>query len=162
MRPLFSTPHLYQLRFVLAGISPMIWRRLVISSETSIAQLHEYIQIAFDWSGEHLHSFRIRRTGNLDPWLTQMGEAALADCAEAKRRKGFAVLPWRWRGNGPSPGSAAIADSAATKNAYRRPPNLSFTLHDPPHDSSARCLDPNNSWLCCNAFISVMKAAELA
>jgi hypothetical protein len=59
MRPLFSTPHLYQLRFVLAGISPMIWRRLVISSETSIAQLHEYIQIAFDWSGEHLHSFRI-------------------------------------------------------------------------------------------------------
>jgi pRiA4b ORF-3-like protein len=45
--------------FVLAGISPMIWRRLVISSETSIAHLHKYIQIAFDWSDEHLHSFRI-------------------------------------------------------------------------------------------------------
>jgi Plasmid pRiA4b ORF-3-like protein len=57
MRQLFSTLHLYQLRFVLARISPMIWRRLVISSETSLAQLHEYIQIAF---GEHLHSFRIR------------------------------------------------------------------------------------------------------
>jgi hypothetical protein len=39
---------IYQLRLVLAGISPMIWRRLLISSETSIAQLHEYIQIAFD------------------------------------------------------------------------------------------------------------------
>jgi hypothetical protein len=59
MRPLFPAPNLYQLRLVLAGISPMIWRRLVILSETSLAQLHEYIQIAFDWSGEHLHSFRI-------------------------------------------------------------------------------------------------------
>ena len=37
----------------------MIWRRLLISSETSIAQLHQYIQIAFDCSGEHLHRFRI-------------------------------------------------------------------------------------------------------
>jgi hypothetical protein len=59
MSPLFPAPNLYQLRLVLAGISPMIWRRLVISSETSIAQVHECIQIAFDWSGEHLHSFRI-------------------------------------------------------------------------------------------------------
>jgi len=46
---------IYQLHFVLAGISPMICRRLLLSSETRIAQLHEYIQIAFDWSGEHLH-----------------------------------------------------------------------------------------------------------
>jgi len=37
----------------------MIWRRLLISSETSVAQLHEYIQTVFDWSGEHLHRFRI-------------------------------------------------------------------------------------------------------
>jgi hypothetical protein len=51
---------IYQLRLVLVGISPMIWRRLLLSSETSIAQLHEYIQIAFDWSGEHLHCFRIQ------------------------------------------------------------------------------------------------------
>ena len=50
---------IYQLRLVLAGISPMIWRRLLISSETTIAQLHQYIQVAFDWSGEHLHRFRI-------------------------------------------------------------------------------------------------------
>jgi Plasmid pRiA4b ORF-3-like protein len=50
---------IYQLRIVLAGISPTIWRRLLVSSETTIAQLHHYIQVAFDWSGEHLHRFRI-------------------------------------------------------------------------------------------------------
>ncbi len=51
---------IYRLRLVLAGISPMIWRRLLVSSETSIAQLHEYIQVVFAWSGEHLHCFRIQ------------------------------------------------------------------------------------------------------
>ena len=50
---------IYQLRLVLAGISPIIWRRLLVSSQTTIAQLHQYIQVAFDWSGEHLHRFRI-------------------------------------------------------------------------------------------------------
>lgn len=50
---------MYQLRLVLVGISPLIWRRLLVSSETSIAQLHEYIQIAFAWRGEHLNCFHI-------------------------------------------------------------------------------------------------------
>jgi len=50
---------IYQLRLVLAGISPIIWRRLLVSSETTIAQLHQYIQICFDWRGEHWHRFRI-------------------------------------------------------------------------------------------------------
>jgi len=52
-------PTIYQLRLVLAGVSPMIWRRLLVSSGTNIVQLHEYIQIAFDWTGEHLHRFHI-------------------------------------------------------------------------------------------------------
>ena len=50
---------IYQLRLVLAGISPIIWRRLLVSSETTIAQLHQYIQVSFNWSGEHLHRFRV-------------------------------------------------------------------------------------------------------
>jgi hypothetical protein len=50
---------LYQLRVVLRDVSPLVWRRLLISSETSIAQLHKILQLVFDWSGEHLHRFRI-------------------------------------------------------------------------------------------------------
>jgi len=59
MAQLLLSTATYQLRLVLAGISPMIWRRLLVSSETTIAQLHQYIQVAFDWGGEHLHRFRI-------------------------------------------------------------------------------------------------------
>jgi hypothetical protein len=51
---------IYQLRLVLSRVSPLIWRRFLVSSVTSIAQLHACIQIAFDWSGEHLHRFRIQ------------------------------------------------------------------------------------------------------
>jgi hypothetical protein len=50
---------IYQLRLVLSRMSPLIWRRLLVSSETSIAQLHAHIQIAFHWSGEHRHQFRM-------------------------------------------------------------------------------------------------------
>src|SRR4051812_37951247 len=59
MAPLPLSTSISPLRLVLAGISPMIWRRLLVSSETTIAQLHHYIQVSFDGSGEHWHRFRI-------------------------------------------------------------------------------------------------------
>ena len=40
-------------------ISPMIWRRLPVRSDSSIADLHYTLQIAFGWSNEHLNRFRI-------------------------------------------------------------------------------------------------------
>jgi Plasmid pRiA4b ORF-3-like protein len=59
MRDVPQPQTIYQLRLVLAGVSPIIWRRLLVSSNTTIAQLHECIQIAFDWTDEHLHRFHI-------------------------------------------------------------------------------------------------------
>ena len=52
-------PRIYQLRIVLREISPLIWRRLLVSSDTTLAHLHTMLQIAFDWSDEHLHTFHI-------------------------------------------------------------------------------------------------------
>ena len=34
-------------------------RRLPVASDTSIAELHEILQSALDWTGEHLHRFLI-------------------------------------------------------------------------------------------------------
>ena len=50
---------IYQLRIVLLGISPLIWRRVLVPSETTLAHLHTILQILFTWSNEHLHSFYI-------------------------------------------------------------------------------------------------------
>ncbi|MBF0301376.1 MAG: hypothetical protein HQK51_21910 [Oligoflexia bacterium] len=38
-------PEIYKIRFWLKGISPMIWRRLLINNTTSIADFHHIIQI---------------------------------------------------------------------------------------------------------------------
>src|SRR5258707_9506863 len=55
--PSVSSPAIYQLRVVRCGVSPLVWRRLLVASETSLGELHEILQNAFDWSGEHLHRF---------------------------------------------------------------------------------------------------------
>src|SRR4030095_14142490 len=51
--------NIYQVRVVLLGISPIIWRRLLFTGGSTIADLHEILQIAFNWSDDHLHHFLI-------------------------------------------------------------------------------------------------------
>jgi len=53
----------YQLRVWIREISPVIWRRLLVRSDSTIADLHYTLQIALDWSGYHLHQFIIRGKG---------------------------------------------------------------------------------------------------
>src|SRR5713101_3480098 len=52
-------PSVYQLRLVLREISPLIWRRLLVCSDTTLAHLPTILQIVLDWSGEHLHTFHL-------------------------------------------------------------------------------------------------------
>jgi hypothetical protein len=50
----------YQLRIWIRKMSPQIWRRLLVRSDSTIAELHDILQVAFGWSDEHLHRFLIR------------------------------------------------------------------------------------------------------
>lgn len=50
---------IYQLRMRLKNISPMIWRRILVKSATTIADLHYIIQILMGWSDSYLHNFKI-------------------------------------------------------------------------------------------------------
>ena len=54
-----GTPSTYQFHVSLIGISPMIWRRLVVSGDSTIADLHYILQIAMGWSDYHLNRFTI-------------------------------------------------------------------------------------------------------
>jgi hypothetical protein len=47
----------YQLKVGLRGAKPPIWRRLEVRSDTTLAQLHWIIQVAFGWDDSHLHVF---------------------------------------------------------------------------------------------------------
>ena len=50
---------IYQLKVWLQGISPMVWRRLLVHSDSTIADLRYTIQIAMGWSDVHLNRFHI-------------------------------------------------------------------------------------------------------
>jgi hypothetical protein len=49
-----SSTRIYQLKVFLREISPMIWRRLLVSGDTTLLELHKIIQIAMGWEGYHL------------------------------------------------------------------------------------------------------------
>lgn len=58
-RPVAVT--VYHLKVSLRDITPMIWRRLLVTSDTTIAQMHDILQIVMGWEDMHLHQFRIHR-----------------------------------------------------------------------------------------------------
>jgi hypothetical protein len=76
----------YQLRVVLAGISPLIWRRLLVTDQTSVAELHTVLQVAFGWSDEHLHRFTVHGVGY---GLARPGTAGFARDARRVRLADF-------------------------------------------------------------------------
>jgi len=54
-----ETVTVYQLKIALREVSPLIWRRLLVTSTTTIAHLHAIMQTAMGWEDLHLHQFRI-------------------------------------------------------------------------------------------------------
>ncbi|WP_347352911.1 plasmid pRiA4b ORF-3 family protein [Intrasporangium sp.] len=46
-----------QIKVALRHTKPPIWRRLEVPSGITLADLHAVLQVAFDWSGDHLHDF---------------------------------------------------------------------------------------------------------
>ncbi|TDG16742.1 hypothetical protein EYW47_39970, partial [Paraburkholderia silviterrae] len=54
-----SNPAVLQLRISLRGVSPPVWRRVLISGQIMIAHLHQVMQLTMGWGDEHLHRFII-------------------------------------------------------------------------------------------------------
>jgi hypothetical protein len=47
----------------------MLWRRFVVSSKCTLADLHFVLQIGFGWTDFHLHRFRVRKKDYAVPRL---------------------------------------------------------------------------------------------
>jgi Plasmid pRiA4b ORF-3-like protein len=68
-----SAAPVWQLKITLKNSSPAIWRRILVSSDTSLASLHRILQIVMGWWDCHLHQFTIhgRDYGLPDPELPE-------------------------------------------------------------------------------------------
>jgi hypothetical protein len=49
-----------QVRVWLTGISPMVWRRVLVPSSFTLRELHGVIQVAAGWEGIHVCDFHLR------------------------------------------------------------------------------------------------------
>lgn len=79
-------PKIYQIHTWIREISPMIWRRLLVRSDSTIADLHHILQIAFGWTDSHLHRFHIR---GQDYGIWQMGGPLFSTSAHHIRLADF-------------------------------------------------------------------------
>jgi len=52
-------PRFYQIKITLLGCRPPIWRRLTLSSDTTLGQLHRIVQGSMGWQDTHLHLFKV-------------------------------------------------------------------------------------------------------
>ena len=54
-----ASGQIYQLKVRLLGISPMIWRRVLVPTSTTLRELHGVLQVAMGWEGIHLFLFDV-------------------------------------------------------------------------------------------------------
>lgn len=49
-----------QLRVILVGSEPAIWRRFTVPTDMTLPELHAVLQVVMGWCDDHLHSFYLR------------------------------------------------------------------------------------------------------
>src|SRR4029453_12351409 len=88
-----NTLSIYRLRAVLNGVSLLVWRRFLLLSETSLADLHKILQLAFGWSGFYLYEFCIHgktfSSNTVDPRSVCLGDFQLRPAERFRYRYNF-------------------------------------------------------------------------
>jgi hypothetical protein len=73
-----ATPRVvYQIKVTLKGSKPPIWRRMQVTSETTLVKLHRILQRVMGWEGSHLYQFVIGGIVYGDPGM--LGELDVED-----------------------------------------------------------------------------------
>jgi hypothetical protein len=79
---------LYQLKVVLLGSAPTVWRRLQVPGDAKLDWLHAVIQVATGWTNSHLHQFNVREACYSD---TRHHSAEFEDDQEILEERTFSL-----------------------------------------------------------------------
>jgi hypothetical protein len=60
LAPAADAATILQVKVWLTGISPMVWRRVLVPASFTLRELHGVIQVAMGWEGIHLYEFHLR------------------------------------------------------------------------------------------------------
>ena len=78
-----------QLKVRLLGISPMIWRRVLVPESMSWRELHGVVQLAMGWEGIHLFEFAVRGVRYAGPDLCGASTDAALSHLRSRRNAKF-------------------------------------------------------------------------
>ena len=86
-----------ELRINLDRFRPPVWRRVRLPATTTLTELHEIIQVMFEWDGDHLHVFTVDGMHYADPFheLEECADSDQLTLADALPRAG-ARLSYRY------------------------------------------------------------------
>ena len=78
---------IYQIKVTLRGTHPLIWRRILVSGNTTLLKLHDILQIVMGWENAHLHLFKTPGLVYGDPMNDVYGDISTAVEATCKLRQ---------------------------------------------------------------------------
>ncbi|WP_092491895.1 IS1096 element passenger TnpR family protein [Virgibacillus salinus] len=53
---------IYEFKIALEDVGVPVWRTIQMDSNSTFRDLHEVIQLAFNWDNMHLHSFFVNKS----------------------------------------------------------------------------------------------------
>lgn len=91
--PKTPTPTPIALRIELQEISPLVWRRIVVSNQWTFASLHHYLQWVMGWQDSHAHEFQVGETLiGPDWWIAEIGGDRVGLGYQDERRISIAAV----------------------------------------------------------------------
>lgn len=125
---------MYQLKIMLMGIRPPIWRRILVPSTMRLCCLHDTIQVVFGWTDTHLHNFEQRGAywGVPDEEFEEMADEGKVSVGNVLVRVGDSMTytydfgdDWRHK---------ILLERVLPAGAISRPVCLGGRRHRPPED----------------------------
>ena len=82
-----SSSQVYQMKVTLEGTDPPIWRRIQVAADTTLAELHDILQVVMGWEEGHLHQFIIGGEYYGDPTPGPLGDLLGLEMIDERRVK---------------------------------------------------------------------------
>lgn len=87
------TPKAVALRIELLEVVPLVWRRVLVPDNSTLASLHHYLQWVIGWTDSHAHEFEVG-AGLVAPdwWIREAGSDEEASRYRDERRVSVAAV----------------------------------------------------------------------
>ena len=71
-------PQPVALRIELLNVVPLVWRRVLVSNQWTLASLHRYLQWVMGWTDTHAHEFEVGASVVAPDWWIHESRVSVA------------------------------------------------------------------------------------